>query len=72
MGYMGKTGKTGIRVRVRHAEFQNGSKWAKVRTRNRNVTKNNTGAFAMKMEHGETRLGPGCGGIDWSSGTRLQ
>ena len=57
--YTGKMGKMGIRVRVGYAEFQNRSKGAKVGTRNRNVTENNTGAFITKMGQGGTRPGSG-------------
>ena len=47
------------RIRVGYAEFQNRTKRAKARTRNRNVTENNIGVLQMKVEQGETRPGPG-------------
>ena len=40
VGNMGK--KTGIRVRVGYVEFQNGTKGAQTKIRNRNVPENNT------------------------------
>ena len=51
-GYMGKMGKTGIRVRVRvrYAEFQNRSRGAKVGTRNRNVTEITQGLLQQKWD----------------------
>ena len=54
-GKMGKTGIMGIRVRVRYAELQNGTKRAKARTRNRNVTENIIGVLQMKIEQGQMR-----------------
>ena len=38
-------GKTGIKVRIRYVEFQNGTKGTKTRIRNRNVIENNTGVL---------------------------
>ena len=65
MGYTGKMRKMGIRVRVRHAELQIGSKGAKLGTRNRNVIEITQGFLQQKWDKGGQgrALGNGCGEI---------